>query len=129
MQEALDLVCDTLDCISYLADTVLNAVHDAVDDVSAPLECLRCKPLDEADSGIEAVDYGALDCRDFLRNGGFDAIPDRRNGRLDRVQHIADRSFDAVPDVRYCIFDGVQHAADKSADRIPDRRNNGIDCI
>ena len=61
MQEGLDLICYALDCICELADTVFYAVYDAVDDISAPLERLRCKVLDEADRSIEAVDNRVLD--------------------------------------------------------------------
>ena len=40
VQERFDLVCYTLYCIRYLADTVFDTADNVVDDICAPLECL-----------------------------------------------------------------------------------------
>ena len=129
MQEGFDLVRHALDRISHFADTVLDAADDVVDDVCAPLECLRAEVLDEINSGIEAVDNRILDCRDLLRHGIFHAVPDIRYRCFNGIQVICDRVFDAVPDGRNGAGNCIHHAGNETGDCIPYRRYNSVNCI
>ena len=121
MQEGLDLVRHALDRICNLADTVLNAVDDTVDDVSAPLERLRCKVLDEVHRSIEAVFNSGFYRSDLVRYSRFYAIPNRSNHSFNGVQDIDDRAFDVIPDICDCCKNCVQDTADESGYSVPHR--------
>ena len=97
---------------------LFDAADDTVNDVCAPLERLRCQPLDEADSGIKAAHNRVLNRRDLLRHGIFYAVPDGGNCRLD-----------AVPDICDCRKNCVQDTADKSADSVPNTAHHRINAI
>ena len=59
-EEGFDLVGDTLHGVANLADGPGDAVHDSLDDVSTPLECLGGERFDPVDGAVKPFTMASL---------------------------------------------------------------------
>ena len=115
-EEGLDLIGYTGHSIAHCADSSLDTVYNAVDDVSTPLKGLSGQRFDPVDGGRKAVDDGILDVGYRRRNPGQD-IGERRS---DGVPNILGNARDEAPDRRKDTGDYVPYSRQDRAYDIDD---------
>ena len=129
MKERLDLVSYTLDRIGYLVDTALDAIYNAVDDVSTPKNACEARFLMKLTAALKPFSIVVLiavifwDTADFTFSQIFETVVLIAFITVVMVFLMLFQMLLTVEEIAFRTL------ADKAADSVPYRRNHCLNCI